>query len=680
MGRALIFLKSNKGRLLKWAIILVILGALIFLILKFYLVIKLLLGNDLIVTVETDQENFFLNHTQSAQVNFNIYTTTNAFCTASCIAQFIDLSSETVIRTDSFNLTGASSKSSTYDLHAIRDGEGQELYRFNVSCKSQKTLLCNTAQTLESRSVLITLNYNLSQEETDLKQATKEKLLSSFAHASLLKENLDVMAATVNALNSTADLLPLRMQIGQLRESLNQTDFALQALKHRWETKDYLALLPEAQDLDFGLKTLDVALLSLNASLLANISSFNNLADNISFYSLQVARLKELNVTNVSVAAINLLITDSNDAFASFSFRDLIPSRAQVVNSFLTRLEELKSEVNDESLSIANNETNATSCCFANETISFLAPSKAGFISINASVSSPIFTEPNPECCFFGSCKSCCDDSCSNDAGDYPIIFVHGHDFNKAVSAEHSLDAFNMIQQTLDQEHVSLNAGSLILGSSEPSDKGIWGRVNQSVSLRVSYYFDIYTTSGNERVIQTKVDNLDSYALRLRDIINLVQYKTGRKKVTLVAHSMGGLVSRRYLQIFGSENVDKLIMVGTPNHGIDADTQGYCPILGSATECQDMNKDSLFINKLENAGSPGIPVYNIIGVGCAMKGGTGDGIVERSSAYLDFAQNYEVNGTCNIAALNFLHTNLLNVQKYPKVYALLNRSLQETVA
>jgi hypothetical protein len=44
--------------------------------------------------------------------------------------------------------------------------------------------------------------------------------------------------------------------------------------------------------------------------------------------------------------------------------------------------------------------------------------------------------------------------------------------------------------------------------------------------------------------------------------------KEGRIKVNLVAHSMGGLVARYYIQMLGGEDcVNKLVMLGTPNQG-----------------------------------------------------------------------------------------------------------------
>ena len=55
---------------------------------------------------------------------------------------------------------------------------------------------------------------------------------------------------------------------------------------------------------------------------------------------------------------------------------------------------------------------------------------------------------------------------------------------------------------------------------------------------------------------------------RLANTIASVRARTGAAKVDLVAHSMGGLVSRYYIKdLGGAATVDSLIMMGTPNYG-----------------------------------------------------------------------------------------------------------------
>ena len=60
--------------------------------------------------------------------------------------------------------------------------------------------------------------------------------------------------------------------------------------------------------------------------------------------------------------------------------------------------------------------------------------------------------------------------------------------------------------------------------------------------------------------------NADS-AEKLRDKINKILADTGADKVDLVAHSMGGLVAKKYIALNGAGNVDQLIFIGTPQLG-----------------------------------------------------------------------------------------------------------------
>lgn len=61
--------------------------------------------------------------------------------------------------------------------------------------------------------------------------------------------------------------------------------------------------------------------------------------------------------------------------------------------------------------------------------------------------------------------------------------------------------------------------------------------------------------------------NVDNAKL-LRDRINQIKTDTGRPKVDIVAHSMGGLLAREYIESdYFADDVDQLITVGTPHLG-----------------------------------------------------------------------------------------------------------------
>ena len=284
------------------------------------------------------------------------------------------------------------------------------------------------------------------------------------------------------------------------------------------------------------------------------------------------------------------------------------------------------------------------------------------------------FPEPPAQCCVNNICQPCCTEaSCRENSSYYPIIFLHGHAFNKDASFEYSLDAFNGIQQKLQQDGY-LNAGAVSLYTQKDLPEGEWGLFNIPLSLKASYYVDFFQTAENYVTVQTKSENIDVYALRLKEIMDTIKYQTGRPKVIIVAHSMGGLVARRYMQIFGSGNIAKLITIATPHQGLQGSVASYCDLIGEQRECNDLNADSVFMNKLTHGGLPSIPVTTIIGIGCEMDGEQGDGIVTESAGQLVGAKKIVVNGTCTTFAP--LHTEMLDVNAYPEVYQTIREEIK----
>ncbi|MBI4556663.1 MAG: alpha/beta fold hydrolase [Candidatus Hydrogenedentes bacterium] len=65
-----------------------------------------------------------------------------------------------------------------------------------------------------------------------------------------------------------------------------------------------------------------------------------------------------------------------------------------------------------------------------------------------------------------------------------------------------------------------------------------------------------------------KYGELNDYAQQVAVRVNRICNTTGAPKIILVAHSMGGLIARAYVERFGgAARVAKLISIGTPHHG-----------------------------------------------------------------------------------------------------------------
>ena len=139
----------------------------------------------------------------------------------------------------------------------------------------------------------------------------------------------------------------------------------------------------------------------------------------------------------------------------------------------------------------------------------------------------------------------------SKDPSEYPIILVHG-----------IMGAWNPEMFGLDGK-----SWDLVLGLYRQDFNGKeWIELNEDrnfsdlrSSLPQDSYYQFYYDWRNS--------NQDS-AQELADHIQRVKLITASNKVNVIAHSMGGLVTREYIESDQyREDIEKFIMAGTPNHG-----------------------------------------------------------------------------------------------------------------
>ena len=391
--------------------------------------------------------------------------------------------------------------------------------------------------------------------------------------------------------------------------------------------------------------------------------------NNSYYYSLQ--KLKDENKTNKSLIQIAEAFAPANE----INITGIEYNKSINISLYLLSGINLTSQAND-FLEICSKFKNTANLP---QLFDFTPVSTNITYNIAQNVDTDLSDNP-PICCVFNDCKPCCrDDSCKNDPKTFPVIFVHGHSFYKDNSPEYSLDAFNKLQSKLEEDGY-LNAGIVSLYSKNESlQSGIWSLSGRPITAKVSYYYDAFRKDDKYILVPTKSENIDTYAVRLKDLIDIVKERTGKPKVNIIAHSMGGLVARRYIQIFGPNDINKFIMIATPNKGISGNVASYCGFIGENRECQDMLQDSLFINKLNDPSVQpgGVKMHDIIGTGCSTDSTDGDGVVKAENAKLEDSRTYYVNGTCNGLFGGVLHTDILNIDLYPETYRIVKMVLNE---
>lgn len=165
--------------------------------------------------------------------------------------------------------------------------------------------------------------------------------------------------------------------------------------------------------------------------------------------------------------------------------------------------------------------------------------------------------------------------------------------------------------------------------------------------------------------------DIRDYAHTLDNKIKEIKKQTNSEKVDIVAHSMGGLISRYRIQNIpdGEDDVGKLIMIGTPNHGSQiSDQMNYC--LANAAYCAQHAFDGTYkqdnINQAINEMYPGSEfLYELNGNRATSEDVAKGGVSDKTSnkvRYSVIAANYILNGD---GAVMFDSAKLSGVPIYP---------------
>jgi triacylglycerol lipase len=122
--------------------------------------------------------------------------------------------------------------------------------------------------------------------------------------------------------------------------------------------------------------------------------------------------------------------------------------------------------------------------------------------------------------------------------------------------------------------------------------RGVWHRLRQRLekagcTVATVSLFPPFTSMGRMvPLLQARVE--------------AVCRETGVKKLTLIGHSMGGLICRSYLARHGHERVAALITLATPNAGTELARYGI------GQNAREMQPDSLWLRDMA-AEKPGVP-------------------------------------------------------------------------
>ncbi|MFT4304012.1 MAG: esterase/lipase family protein [Candidatus Woesearchaeota archaeon] len=706
---------KKAKKILKYTIFLIISIILIIFIFRLYLYLRFLVGYNILIKIEAPDNLGYIPNGDTISLNFTTSITANPFCEVSCVFNLEDVSNDRYISVDTF-IGRPKTFNFNYNVTVPEYGSGIVLYRYNVECKSKQTFLCQ-AEGNNSRKALVPIRHKLTEYQEQIRNVARIRLNDALFKIDMIQqiENNTNINLNSNGLKQNLSKYLEYWQNSMYEKSalVNKTDIDNAFViardhyeKIRFNTTVENALIEEINRLYIELqyiikfdeiitRHININQITLNENTLINTTEDNNLDinnnsnnhfDNSTNYNLtninnsqEINQSSELNLSNgLNISKYNYSSFIHN-MINRFNYiiedkEDLIEISTEIINMS----NEIKDLFNKLNYYIINKSIDCNECdiCLINALNNSLDEecysdniSKPNFnkiilasIDIDRNVS---LDNNSDRCCIRNECMDCLEDPKMN----YPVIFLHGHAFNERTSAEVSLDGFSIIQRKLEQESNIIDGGAFTLYTRNPI--GIQ-EIPARFSFKVSYYYDALYQPDDIILIQTKSENLDTYTIRLHEIIQNIKQVTGKNKVSIVAHSMGGLIVRRYMQLFGEDDIDSVVFIAVPNRGVKGTIATLCRFKGSNKECNDMQSNSVFINKIERYNHK-VTIHNIIATGCVMEERIGDGIVFRENQYLENANNIYISGNCD--GINFLHNRILDVRRYPEVLNIIIESI-----
>lgn len=646
----------------RWA--LVIIALVVVLVVAFSAVrlaqyIDYIYGSEVLVSLDSSKSDLSLVNGQSEEISFSVKRVTRPFCSTQCFSVFESLGDNSTFVKQEL-VTGPNQEKEIFvNVTARGDNFGQDFFRFSVECRNVQSVLCPTTGEPISRTKLITLTRELNEAQKNALNSTGDKIANLASNLSRAYGEIRGVESNVAKLNDVLDVADFNSS-AELLSEFNLLNESFSGVLDLWRMQNGSAAVLEMENISLNINELAGKTRDLS-------SEVSILAEEYNSFVLGINRTRQA-IENVSQRKYLIAERDELDS-SIISFNRLVVNFSLVRN--IAEKKSVFAEIEAIDFARFGDLALGDDSVYSVQILPVVNVKEIVFAN------SPFegnFTLPaqEPICCAGGRCEVCCAD-CADKFP--PILMLHGHDFSKDISAEFSLNIFDELQRELDSDGY-INAGEIAI-SNPDRQSGILGLQPASLTFRGTYYFDAFKSSDGYVPIQTKSENIDTYALRVANLVEEIKRETGKDKVVLVTHSMGGLVARRYIQIFGNESVAGLVMVAAPNNGITESLAKSCSLFGTDRECQDMTEGSLFLNKLTESPTDSVATYNLYGSGCVTDGEDGDGIVSARSARLNSAENFVVNGTCS--GVYLLHGSILKKSVHPETFERIKEILGELI-
>ena len=187
----------------------------------------------------------------------------------------------------------------------------------------------------------------------------------------------------------------------------------------------------------------------------------------------------------------------------------------------------------------------------------------------------------------------------------------------------------------LGEDPAGSNEGApILLVHGFMSNRGMWMRFRQR--LAAAKVGPVYTVT-----LEPLTGSIDAMVASLEVRIEEVLRATGRQKLIVVAHSMGGLVTRAYMAQSGAGRIARFVTIGTPNQGTRLAGVG---LFECARQMKYQGPWLEMLADMEAANPPGVPTLSIYTL-------NDDLVYPPESGVLEWAENVPVSAVGHVALM-----------------------------
>jgi triacylglycerol lipase len=197
-----------------------------------------------------------------------------------------------------------------------------------------------------------------------------------------------------------------------------------------------------------------------------------------------------------------------------------------------------------------------------------------------------------------------------------------------------------LFRTACDRGDIATSGEAVLLQHGYLHNGAVWQPLARALSKRGYRVFTI------DQPLHASIDDM---ADRLASRIESICAKTGERQIILIAHSMGGLISRAYLRRYGDARIRRLITLGSPHRGT------YHAYLAFRANGKQMRPNNDWLNELGRA--PAFPSFtSIYSLYDTL-------ITPQDSSRVEGAENVELTGVGHVSmfASDAVQTAVLNV-------------------